>query len=85
MSYSHHLCPRCGASLDRVHRRLLDRLISRVYRVHRYACTSTACGWKGLLHRSRGRKPFMASKTTIWIAIVVISLASALTVILCLM
>lgn len=38
------VCPRCGQPLHRVARRLGHRLISIVYPVRYYACTS-ACGW----------------------------------------
>ena len=42
-------CPRCQASVLRVRRRLLDRLISAVYPVHRYRCHSIICHWEGNL------------------------------------
>lgn len=42
-------CPQCQASVLRVRRRLLDRLISAVYPVHRYRCHSIVCHWEGNL------------------------------------
>lgn len=41
-------CPRCGARLHRLRRRLLHRLVSVLYPVHLYGC-SEGCGWLGLL------------------------------------
>lgn len=46
-----HRCPQCGAPVKRVHRHRADRLVGLLRSVHRYRCTSTACGWEGLLHR----------------------------------
>jgi hypothetical protein len=43
------LCPECRASLNRVPRRFIDRLINIVYPVHRYHCRSFLCGWQGTL------------------------------------
>jgi hypothetical protein len=49
-------CPRCGSSLNRVHRRSIDMLISRFIAVKRYRCTSMLCIWEGNLRaRSVGR------------------------------
>jgi hypothetical protein len=47
-------CPRCrgGGSyldLERVRRRLVDRLISLIRPRHRYRCRSMGCDWEGNL------------------------------------
>jgi hypothetical protein len=41
-------CPKCGGSLHRVHRRFLDRAISRFVPVRRYRCSNHECHWNGL-------------------------------------
>ena len=43
------ICPECRAILNRLPRRLIDRLMSIVYPVHRYRCRSFLCGWQGTL------------------------------------
>jgi hypothetical protein len=41
-------CPWCGgSSLERVHRRPVDRLISLVWPQRRYRCHSLGCEWQG--------------------------------------
>jgi predicted RNA-binding Zn-ribbon protein involved in translation (DUF1610 family) len=43
-------CPRCGnAELVRIHRRLLDRLLSCVRPVYRFRCADPGCAWQGTL------------------------------------
>lgn len=42
-------CPACGGSVARIHRRLIDRLISMVVLRHRYRCLALGCGWEGNL------------------------------------
>ena len=39
-------CPRCKTGVLRVRRRLVDRVISAVYPVHRYRCHSFICHWE---------------------------------------
>lgn len=41
-------CPRCGGHIHRIHRSRLDRVISCVVPVRRYACAAVNCHWKGL-------------------------------------
>jgi hypothetical protein len=41
-------CPRCGnTDLLRIHRRLLDRLLSWVRPVYRFRCADPRCAWEG--------------------------------------
>jgi hypothetical protein len=41
-------CPRCGnTGLLRIHRRLLDRLLSCVRPVFRFRCADPHCAWEG--------------------------------------
>ncbi len=42
-------CPRCKGLVYRIHRRFADRVLSMFVLVHRYRCSSWACGWEGLL------------------------------------
>ena len=51
-SFMVRLCPHCGAPALRIHRRLIDHLISLVYPVRRYSCTRFECEWVGNLHTS---------------------------------
>lgn len=44
-----HACPQCGGEVERVHRHLRDRLLSLILRIHRYRCSSSACGWEGVV------------------------------------
>lgn len=42
-------CPQCNASVYRVPRRLVDRVISMIVLRHRYRCSSLYCDWEGNL------------------------------------
>ena len=46
------VCPECHSSLNRVRRRLVDRLLSFFYPVHRYHCRSFVCNWEGNLRHT---------------------------------
>ena len=48
-------CPRCGKKLHRVHRTILDRLLSWTLlpRARRYYCSDSGCGWSGLRRHKR--------------------------------
>lgn len=46
---SQRRCPRCGAFLVRVPRRLRDRIISIARPVQRYQCIGFTCHWEGTL------------------------------------
>jgi hypothetical protein len=47
-------CPRCGSTdLLRIHRRLLDRLLSLVRPVYRVRCADPRCAWEGNLRQKR--------------------------------
>ncbi len=47
-------CPRCGnARLKRIRRRVIDRLLSWVYPVRRFACHGFGCDWEGNIARHR--------------------------------
>lgn len=53
-------CPRCGGAIHRVHRHMLDHLVSIFVPVRRYHCTNRDCGWSGVrvatrLHVGRPR------------------------------
>jgi hypothetical protein len=48
------VCPRCAGSVERVRRRLIDRIVSVFVPVRRYRCRNDACSWEGNL-RSAGR------------------------------
>ena len=39
-------CPICGSELIRVHRRLMDRVVSIFTPVHRFRCTAAGCGYE---------------------------------------
>ena len=45
------VCPQCGSPVDRVRRRIIDRLVSCVSPVHRYRCRMKGwgCDWEGNL------------------------------------
>ncbi len=47
------LCPRCGASIYRVHRSPIEHLLSKTLLpdARRYHCSNLACSWKGLRKR----------------------------------
>jgi len=50
-SSANHACPRCDAPLDRVQRRIVDRLVSWFTPVRRYRCRMKgwSCDWEGNL------------------------------------
>jgi hypothetical protein len=48
-------CPCCGESIQRVRRRLLDRVISLWKPVVRLRCDAPACGWEGRVARAEWR------------------------------
>jgi len=43
------VCPRCNAPVDRVRRRVIDRLLSLFTPVQRYRCHAMDCDWEGNL------------------------------------
>jgi hypothetical protein len=45
------VCPQCNVPLDRVQRRIVDRLVSWIMPVHRYRCRRKGwgCDWEGNL------------------------------------
>jgi len=49
-------CPVCGGPVRRVHRRMVDRLLSMVVPVHRFQCKAVDCAWRGNLRV--GHSPF---------------------------
>lgn len=58
-------CPACGNELTRVPRRLLDRGVSLILPVHRYACNRPTCGWQGLrISRGKRRKDGASNRTS---------------------
>ena len=40
------LCPRCGGTTRRVHRKPIDRILSVFVTVWRFRCLDKACGWE---------------------------------------
>jgi hypothetical protein len=51
--YRHvHVCPLCGATVERVHRHFADRLFGMFRSVHRYRCLDESCGWEGIISTS---------------------------------
>lgn len=46
-------CPECDAPLDRIPRRLVDRVTSLFGRTQRYRCRGFSCRWEGNLRDSR--------------------------------
>lgn len=56
-----------------VHRHPVDRLASRVVKMHRYRCPDDDCGWEGLQRSSRDR-PRLGDKR--WILAVIAILAA---------
>ena len=50
-SSGERVCPQCNAPLDRVHRRIVDRLASWFTPVYRYRCRMKGwgCDWEGNL------------------------------------
>ncbi len=47
------LCPRCGASIYRIHRSPIEHLLSKTLLpdARRYHCSNSTCSWKGLRKR----------------------------------
>jgi hypothetical protein len=49
---SSQTCPRCGGSIERMHRTRMDRLICVVLpQMRRYGCQDPYCGWTRLQRR----------------------------------
>lgn len=46
-------CPRCSGPSTRVHRRLIDLIVSMFVTVSRFRCNSKDCGWKGNVRARR--------------------------------
>jgi hypothetical protein len=68
----HHLCPRCGARLERQERTgvIVRFLLLRIFR-----CT-TECGWRGLrFSRSRLRARRQQLKTAVVVALFIVTAA----------
>lgn len=42
-------CPVCMDMLKQMPRRRVDRVLSVFVPVHRFSCSSSACGWEGIL------------------------------------
>lgn len=44
------VCPRCGGSIERIHRSWFDRLLGRTLlpKARRYRCIDRNCAWSGL-------------------------------------
>jgi hypothetical protein len=61
-----HVCPECGQPVTRVHRHFADRWAALFLRVHRYRCTSPACGWEGIV--SRPPQPVAPFRSVTWAA-----------------
>lgn len=47
MSANVWICPACASYATRIHRRLIDRVISLIIPVHRYRCHNYQCQWQG--------------------------------------
>lgn len=50
-------CPKCGGAVERVSRRWVDRLMSRLLPLRRYRCRSIACKWEGTLRNALVQLP----------------------------
>jgi hypothetical protein len=49
-----YICPKCGAQdLNRIPRRLIDRLLALFTGVRRFRCTHVECSWEGNLRRKK--------------------------------
>lgn len=46
------VCPDCNGFVYRVQRRFIDRLISLIFPVQRYRCSSLGCHWEGNLRKA---------------------------------
>ena len=53
MHVSSRSCPDCGADLDRIPRRFIDRVSSLLFPSQRYRCRTFACRWEGNLRELR--------------------------------
>lgn len=42
-------CPWCQGTVERIHRRFIDRLMSPILPRYRYRCLSLGCDWEGNL------------------------------------
>ncbi len=40
-------CPICGSTLERIHRKPLERMLSSFVSIRRYRCPNSECNWKG--------------------------------------
>jgi hypothetical protein len=73
-------CPRCRGPVRRAHRHAADHLLKVFYPVKRYRCRDKQCGWVGLLHTRRARRPggrgsrFLGTPLWLW----ALALAAAL-------
>jgi hypothetical protein len=70
-----HTCPACGhRSLAVIHRRAVDRMISRFFPLRRYRCSHRECDWEGVLPSSEGRKKLQTFwKRLLWTALIFIA------------
>jgi hypothetical protein len=57
-------CPKCGADFQRIHRKQMDLLVSKVFflPINRYQCSNAECDWTGL--RKPGRRRQRRSSTS---------------------
>ncbi len=53
-------CPRCNGPMERIRRRVIDRVASLVLPLRRYRCHHFACQWEGLVRRRRRAQPASA-------------------------
>lgn len=70
-----HTCPACGnRSLAVIHRRPVDRMISRFFLLRRYRCSYSECDWEGVLPSSEGKKRLQKFwQRLLWTAIAFVS------------
>jgi predicted RNA-binding Zn-ribbon protein involved in translation (DUF1610 family) len=67
--HAHYECPQCGHALHRTHRRAIERVVSVLVPLRRYACRE--CGWSGARVKwSRPRLPTRQDFTPVVIVIV---------------
>jgi len=74
----HHICPRCGGSLYRIHRQPRDRLASTFQELRRYRCRARECGWEGLLrpsHSASRRWTSIARSPGVWVIVAILAIA----------
>lgn len=68
-------CPRCNASVVRIYRRFVDRMVSMIHPVRRYRCQSFICRWEGNIaddaqpsgRKQSGPSPRAKSETWKWV------------------